>query len=654
MSTFTWHLSSKHEPRRGSRPTASSRRLDPLRLARQGDPVSRLLVLGSTTRLSGRPCMLFARPSPARATPRRRAQPDGDLTRYVIRLASDVWPSSKRPNGAPRPLPHPCRVDDEGQLSPSGPRPCGVPRDRRTSRALARRDHRLAGPSPKRATVPPRRGGRGQRDPTLTDHGPRRGRPRRARASPPTPLLGMQSHRQSPTPSPGPSTPTTTSTSTSGQRARDRRVSGPCGSCREPRPLISAGYGPALVFRATLPGSSTSSGSCSSSSWPGRRGGSCSVWRLRSCSDWPGPQPADVLAGFADRVVPSEAVGFDGLDRVEGRARSGPGPGSSLSSSSRSGRPSTVSARSRRRRGGSRRRRARSVPSASVRRWRFVGHDHKALRDLDEGRRVVLRALAGTGSPRSCSGMGRVRCGALRFDRSGVAGPARARVRGFAPGRPMCEGAPSGPRSGSATTSGSPTSSSSSRLPVEGKLRIRPTEIVVVPAGEVAARIGRAGDDRGARRGPGRRGEGPPRLRPLPGPRPGDPDPTLSHARRPLDELPGPVDVVGSSSRRVGREGRGGRAIRFGLDEWGRLSGPEEGVRPVAHEAHGRHPSEPPRVRSIVCFGAGRYRVEFEVVESPEIRALRGASRFEEFDVVAELDPILVDRWESVTVEGQA
>ena len=112
-----------------------------------------------------------------------------------------------------------------------------------------------------------------------------------------------------------------------------------------------------------------------------------------------------------------------------------------------------------------------------------------------------------------------------------------------------------------------------------------------------------------------------------------------------------PVRVRGESAVRVEE----GRAIRFGLDEWGRLSGPERrAFDRWLTRLTGRHPSEPPRVRSIVYFGAGRYRVEFEVVESPEIRALRGGLRFEEFDVVAELDPILVDRWESVTVEGQA
>lgn len=98
-----------------------------------------------------------------------------------------------------------------------------------------------------------------------------------------------------------------------------------------------------------------------------------------------------------------------------------------------------------------------------------------------------------------------------------------------------------------------------------------------------------------------------------------------------------------------------GRAIRFGLDEWSRLAGPERRAFDLwLVRLTGRHPSEPPRVRSIVYFGAGRYRVEVEVVESPELRALRGGLRFEELDVVAELDPILVDRWELVTVEGPA
>ena len=98
-----------------------------------------------------------------------------------------------------------------------------------------------------------------------------------------------------------------------------------------------------------------------------------------------------------------------------------------------------------------------------------------------------------------------------------------------------------------------------------------------------------------------------------------------------------------------------GRAIRFGVEEWWRLSGPERrAFDRWLTRLTGRHPSEPPRVRSVVYFGAGRYRVEVEVVESPELRALRGGIRFVELDVVDELDPVLVDRWESVKVEGQA
>ena len=96
-----------------------------------------------------------------------------------------------------------------------------------------------------------------------------------------------------------------------------------------------------------------------------------------------------------------------------------------------------------------------------------------------------------------------------------------------------------------------------------------------------------------------------------------------------------------------------GRAIRFGHLEWWGLSGPERVTfdRWLARLT-GRHPSTPPRVRTVTYFGGNRYRLDVEVVESPELRALRGGIRFEELDVVAELDPVLVDRWETVTVEG--
>ena len=98
-----------------------------------------------------------------------------------------------------------------------------------------------------------------------------------------------------------------------------------------------------------------------------------------------------------------------------------------------------------------------------------------------------------------------------------------------------------------------------------------------------------------------------------------------------------------------------GRAIRFGLDEWGRLSGPERrAFDRWLTRLTGRHPSEPPRVRSVVYFGGDRYRLDVEVVESPELRALRGGIRFEEVDVRVPFAPVLVDRWETVTVEGQA
>ena len=98
-----------------------------------------------------------------------------------------------------------------------------------------------------------------------------------------------------------------------------------------------------------------------------------------------------------------------------------------------------------------------------------------------------------------------------------------------------------------------------------------------------------------------------------------------------------------------------GRAIRFGPEDWFRLSGPERATFDRwLTRLTGRRPNVPPRVRTVTYFGGDRYRLDVEVVESPELRALRGGIRFEEVDVRVPFEPVLVDRWETVTVEGPA
>lgn len=207
--------------------------------------------------------------------------------------------------------------------------------------------------------------------------------------------------------------------------------------------------------------------------------------------DWPGPRPADVLAGFADRVVPSEAVGFDGLDgsRVElDRARvRGELPVELLSFGPALDGLGEISIADEE---GLVDDELDPYPRPPFVDGVFVGHDHKALRDLDEGRRVVLRALARDGFAPVVLGDGScLRCGALRFDRSGWPVPAGLVFEGFAPGRPMCEGCALRTAVGFGDDVWLADELVVESAPVEGKLRIRPTEIVVVPAGEVAARI---------------------------------------------------------------------------------------------------------------------------------------------------------------------
>jgi len=98
-----------------------------------------------------------------------------------------------------------------------------------------------------------------------------------------------------------------------------------------------------------------------------------------------------------------------------------------------------------------------------------------------------------------------------------------------------------------------------------------------------------------------------------------------------------------------------GRAIRFGVDEWTSLSGAERRAFDVwLARLTGRRPSAPPRVAEIVYFGAGRYRLRVEVVESAEARALRGAILFEEVDELVMIEPIFPARWEAVTVSPVA
>lgn len=120
----------------------------------------------------------------------------------------------------------------------------------------------------------------------------------------------------------------------------------------------------------------------------------------------------------------------------------------------------------------------------------FVGHDHASLRELDAGRRRILSATARLGFAPVVLGDGScLRCGAVRFERSGWSVPAGFVFEGFAPGRPMCE--PCALRV--AVSFGDDVWLAEEFVvepgPVEGRLRIRPTEIVVVPAGEVSARI---------------------------------------------------------------------------------------------------------------------------------------------------------------------
>lgn len=82
------------------------------------------LVLGSTTRLSGRAAMLFAAAVAGEGNPYdAELNPDEDLTRYVIELASDVWlllEEAQRDALLDHYLTR-CRVDDEGRLALRAP-----------------------------------------------------------------------------------------------------------------------------------------------------------------------------------------------------------------------------------------------------------------------------------------------------------------------------------------------------------------------------------------------------------------------------------------------------------------------------------------------------------------------------------------------------
>ena len=82
------------------------------------------LVLGSTTRLSGRAAMLFAAAVAGEGNPYdAELNPDEDLTRYVIELASDVWlllEEAQRDALLDHYLTR-CKIDDEGRLALRSP-----------------------------------------------------------------------------------------------------------------------------------------------------------------------------------------------------------------------------------------------------------------------------------------------------------------------------------------------------------------------------------------------------------------------------------------------------------------------------------------------------------------------------------------------------
>lgn len=93
--------------------------------------------------------------------------------------------------------------------------------------------------------------------------------------------------------------------------------------------------------------------------------------------------------------------------------------------------------------------------------------------------------------------------------------------------------------------------------------------------------------------------------------------------------------------------------LRFGPDEWLGLSGPEKrAFDRWLSGLTGRHPSSEPRVRAVSYLGPSEhrtngheYRLEVEVLESRERRALLGRMLFEELEVSSLVGPILLGRW---------